>query len=167
MTREDLQTLLEFHYWARDRMLAALEPLTSEQYTRDLGSSFRSPRDTAAHIYSAEWIWHQRWLGSSPSSRPSPDQFPDVATLRGAWAELETKVRRFVGGLGEEEVERVLPYALLDGTASASAIWQMVQHVVNHATYHRGQVATMLRQLEAAPLKSTDMATYYREQAPR
>jgi uncharacterized damage-inducible protein DinB len=165
MTREDLQTLLEFHYWARDRMLEALEPLTSEQYLRDLGSSFRSARDTAAHSYSAEWIWYQRWQGTSPRTRPSPDEFPDTGTLRHAWAELETKVRAFVAGLGEDEVERIIPYTLLDGTSSALPIWQMLQHVVNHATYHRGQVATMLRQLGAGPLKSTDMATYYRERA--
>ena len=165
MTREDLQTLLEFHYWARDRMFDALEPLTPEQFTRDLASSFRSARDTAAHIYSAEWIWYQRWHGTSPRTRPSPDEFPDTATLRRSWDELETKVRAFIAGLGEEEVERIIPYTLLDGTAAAAPIWQMFQHVVNHATYHRGQVATMLRQLEAGPLKSTDMVTFYRERA--
>ena len=54
MTHADLRTLLDFHYWARDRMLDAIEPLTPEQWTRDLGSSFRSVRDTVAHIYAAE-----------------------------------------------------------------------------------------------------------------
>jgi uncharacterized damage-inducible protein DinB len=64
MTSQDLKPLLDYHYWARDRVLAALEPLTSEQYTRDLGSSFRSVRDTVVHIYSADWIWLQRWRAS-------------------------------------------------------------------------------------------------------
>ena len=62
-------------------------------------------------------------------------------------------------------VARVMPYTLLSGVASASPFWQMLQHVVNHASYHRGQVTTMLRQLGAAPAKSCDMITFYRERA--
>ena len=44
-----------------------------------------------------------------------------------------------------------------------SVLWHMLQHVVNHATYHRGQVTTLLRQLGAAPPKSMDLIAYYRE----
>ena len=82
MTYDDVQTLLDFHYWARDRMLDAIETLTPEQFTRDLGNSFRSVRDTVAHIYSAEWVWYQRWRGGTPDGAASADQFPDVATIR-------------------------------------------------------------------------------------
>jgi uncharacterized damage-inducible protein DinB len=163
MTRADIITLLDFHYWARDRMLDALDALSAEQFTRDLGSSFRSVRDTAAHIYAADWIWYQRWQGASPTALVSSDQFPDVDTLRRTWVELEAGVRTFVDGLGDEGIQRVIAYTLLSGAPGASPVWQMLQHVVNHASYHRGQVATMLRQLEAAPLKSTDMITFYRE----
>ena len=51
MTADDLRILLDYHYWARDRLLAAVEPLTSEQLTRDLGNSFPSVRDTLAHLH--------------------------------------------------------------------------------------------------------------------
>jgi uncharacterized damage-inducible protein DinB len=51
---------------------------------------------------------------------------------------------------------------MFNGEARASVFWQMVQHVVNHASYHRGQVTTMLRQLGAAPPQSMDLITYYR-----
>ena len=61
MNRADLQTLLDYHYWARDRLLDAIEPLTPEQYTRDLGNSFKSIRDTVAHVHAAEWAWYSRW----------------------------------------------------------------------------------------------------------
>ncbi len=146
-------------------MLDALEPLTLEQFTRDLGNSFRSIRDTAAHIYAADWIWHARWIGRSPTALVSAEMFPDVATLRGAWSELETKVRSLVDDLGEPGVNRVFEYRLLSGAPGTSPFWQMLQHVVNHASYHRGQVTTMLRQLEMPPVKSTDMITFYRERA--
>jgi len=64
MTLTDLQTLVDYHYWARDRLLDAIEPLTAEQWRRDLGSSFKSIHETVAHIYAAEWAWHQRWQGN-------------------------------------------------------------------------------------------------------
>jgi uncharacterized damage-inducible protein DinB len=165
LTHQDLRTLLEFHYWARDRMFDAIELLTPEQFTRDLGNSFRSVRDTVAHIYAAEWAWYSRWQGHSPTALLPADQFPDVATLRRAWVEQEQKARAFLAELGEA-VGRVMPYTLLSGVSSASPFWQMLQHVVNHASYHRGQVTTMLRQLGAAPAKSCDLITFYRERVP-
>ena len=163
MTHADLRTLLDFHYWARDRMLDSIEPLTPEQWNQDLGNSFRSVRDTVAHVYSAEWVWDERWRGNAPAAQLSADQFPDVATIRQAWTEHERSVRALVDELGEDGVARVIPYTLFSGVASASPFWQMLQHVVNHASYHRGQVTTMLRQLGAAPAKSCDMITFYRE----
>ncbi len=166
MTNEDLRTLLDFHYWARDRMLDGVQPLTPEQFTRDLGSSFRSVRDTVVHIYAAEWVWHMRWRGGSPAALLPPDQFPDVATIRATWLDHEQQVRALVDELGEAGVARVMPYTLFSGVSSASPFWQMLQHVVNHASYHRGQVTTMLRQLGAAPAKSSDLITFYRERNP-
>jgi uncharacterized damage-inducible protein DinB len=162
MDLRDLRTLLDYHYWARDRVLDAVDPLTPEQFTRDLGSSFKSVRDTLAHIYSAEWAWYSRWLGTSPTSQLPPEQFPDVASIRRAWREQETKLRAFLDDLGEEGITRVIEYKLLSGQPGASPFWQMLQHVVNHASYHRGQVTTMLRQLGAPPAKSMDMIAYYR-----
>ena len=159
MTFEDLRTLLDYHYWARDRLLAALDPLSPEEFTRDLGSSFKSIRDTAAHIYAADWVWYERWHGRS-FPLPSAEQFPDVASLRRAWSEHEQKMRAFVESLGEDGVNRMFGYKLLSGIEGASPFWQMLHHVVNHATYHRGQVTTMLRQIGAKPPQSMDAIGY-------
>lgn len=164
MNLQDLRTLLEYHYWARDRLLDALEPLDSEQFTRDLGSSFKSIRDTVAHTYAAEWAWHSRWQGQSPTALLPSDQFPDLASIRAAWSAHEAKVRVFLEELGESGITRVFDYKLLSGQPGSSPFWQMLQHVVNHASYHRGQVTTMLRQIGAAPPKSMDMIAFYRLQ---
>ena len=165
MNSEDLQTMLDYHYWARDRLLDAVAALTPEQYTRDLGSSFKSVRETVTHIYAAEWAWYERWQGRSPTALLPPDLFPDLAALRRTWGELEVKMREFVAGLGEQGPSRIIAYTLLSGHAGASPISQMLQHVVNHASYHRGQVTTMLRQMGAAPAKPMDMIAYYRVMA--
>ena len=57
----------------------------------------------------------------------------------------------------------MVPYQALTGQAQQSVFWHMVQHLVNHASYHRGQVTTMLRQSGAAGPKSMDLITFYRE----
>lgn len=167
MNIDDVRTLLDYHYWARDRVLEALQPLAADQYTRDLGNSFRSLRDTVVHVYAAEWAWYSRWQGESPTALLPPDRFPDVATIRDAWTSLETKVRAYVAAMGPDGIHKELPYRLLNGTAGSSVLSQMIQHVVNHASYHRGQITTMLRQIGANPPKSMDLIAFHRLRAPK
>jgi uncharacterized damage-inducible protein DinB len=167
MTLDEAITLLDYHYWGRDRMLGAVEELTPEQFAADLGNSFKSVRDTVVHIYGAEWNWYLRWVGNPPTALPDPAAFPDVATIRAAWRAQEEKVRLFVGSLGEANLHRRFKYRTFDGQEMESAFAHMLQHVVNHATYHRGQVTTMLRQLGTPAPESQDLIRFYRERAAR
>jgi uncharacterized damage-inducible protein DinB len=162
MNLQDLTTMIDYHYWARDRLLEAIEGLSADQYSKDLGSSFRSIRETVVHMYAAEWAWYSRWQGTSPAALLSSERYPDVAAIRHAWAENESNVRAFTHGLGESGIATVIEYRLLNGSHGASPFWQMLQHVVNHASYHRGQVTTMLRQLGAPPPKPMDMIAFHR-----
>jgi uncharacterized damage-inducible protein DinB len=165
MNQADLRVLLDYHYWARDRMLAAVETLTPEQYLKDLGNSFKSVRDTVVHIYFAEWAWHSRWLGNSPLHGLTFEDYPDPASIRRVWIAHESKMRAFVDALDEEGVTRLYEYKNLAGQDFKSIFWHMFQHVVNHATYHRGQVTTMIRQLGANPGQAQDLIAFYRERA--
>ncbi len=165
MDLADLRLLLDYNYWARDRVLAAVSSISPEQYTRDLGSSFKSVRDTLVHTYSAEWVWYSRWQGTSPTSPIPFDTFPDLPALQTAWFDLEARTRSFLEQAGDAGIARAMDYKLLNGQPGKAILWQMLQHVVNHASYHRGQVTTMLRQLKAEPPKSVDLITFYRERA--
>ncbi len=165
MTPDYIRTLVDYNYWARDRILASAELLSPEELSRSLGSSFSSVLDTLVHIHFAEWIWHQRWQGHSPSAGPDTSQFVSVASLRDAWRPLERQIRTLVESLGPAGLSRVIEYRTMNGQPGTSAYWQMIVHVVNHGSYHRGQVATMLRQLGAKPAQSTDMIVFFREQA--
>jgi uncharacterized damage-inducible protein DinB len=162
---QDFKTLLDYHYWARDRVLDALKPLSQEQLTRDLGNSFRSIRDTVAHIYFAEWAWHERWNGRSPKAPLPLETYSDIASLRAAWSDLESNVRGVLDRFSQQAggLKQVLEYKTLAGDPGASVFWHMLQHVVNHASYHRGQLTTMLRQLGATPPKSMDLIAFYRD----
>jgi len=88
MNLQDLRTLLDYHYWARDRMFDALDPLTAEQVNRDMGNSFKTIRDTVTHLYAAEWAWYSRWQGTSPTKLLTTDTYPDLAALRRAWEKM-------------------------------------------------------------------------------
>lgn len=168
MTREEAVNLVDYHYWARDRMLEALDALTPEQYVRDLKCSFSSVRNTVVHTYAAELNWYLRWIGSSPTGFPDPELFPDVASIRAAWKEQEQKIRLLVDSLASaNELDRTLYYRMFDGQEMESQFSHMLQHVVNHASYHRGQVTTMLRQLGAPAPKSQDLIRFYRERATK
>ncbi len=162
MNLQDLRTLLEYHYWARDRMLKALDALTPEQFTRELGSSFTSIQDTLGHVYSAEWAWHQRWIGQSPKTQLPRETFPNVETVRKLWTQTEADVRAFTESLGEDGIHRVFEYKTLAGDPGSSAFWHMLQHMVNHGSYHRGQVTTLLRQIGRPAPESTDLIRFHR-----
>jgi uncharacterized damage-inducible protein DinB len=162
MNLEDLRTLVEYHYWARDRVLDAAAMLAPDQFTRDMGNSFRSVRDTLVHLYGAEWAWCSRWNGRSPTALVPADGFSNVAALRSRWAELESEVRAVLDRVGPDGVNAVISYTMFNGDARASVFWHMVQHMVNHASYHRGQITTMMRQLGAPPPQGMDLITFYR-----
>jgi len=164
MTYDDLRLLIDYNYWARDRVLEAVSAITPEQFICPLGNSFSSVRDTVAHICAAERIWLTRLKGEKLQGVQKPDRLPDVDAARKEWAELEVEMREQLARLGSEAVERVIEYQDLRGNDQSDLLWQMLQHMVNHGTYHRGQITTMLRQLRVEPPKSMDLIAFYREQ---
>jgi uncharacterized damage-inducible protein DinB len=163
MMPSELQTLVDYHYWARDRMLAAVEPLSAEQFLRDLGSSFSSVRDTLAHLHSAEWVWLLRCEGESPTQHLPHDRFADLDAVRVAWSDTESRLRGLVQNLDEDGANRVMAYRLINGQTGTTRIGALVQHLVNHGSYHRGQLSTMLRQLGARPSQPMDLVAFHRE----
>ena len=163
MDFDQLQMLVDYHYWGRDRVLDCAAALTPEQFTRDMANSFGSVRDTLVHIYGADWLWRERWEGRSHDGLPAADGFPDVASIRAAWADEEKRLRAHVERLGPSGVLEPARYTR-NGVSQAQPFWQTLQHVVNHGTYHRGQVVTLLRQL-GAPVTAMDLIVFYRERA--
>ena len=99
-----------------------------------------------------------------PASLPSADQFPDLASLRGRWTQFESDLLSYVGGLSAADLERSFDYRDTKGNPHSFVLWQALQHLANHGTYHRGQVITLLRQLGAKPV-STDLIGFFRERA--
>lgn len=164
MSPEEVRQLYDYNCWANHRSLGAVEKLSTEEFSRPMSSSFSSIRDTLAHIYGAEWIWLERFHGRSPSALPNTAQFQDVRSLRDTWAELDQRLLAFVEGVTQADLDRTFEYKTLRFGVYTNPLWQSMLHLINHGTYHRGQVTTLLRQLGAQPIL-LDLMHFYRERA--
>ena len=160
---EEVRELYAYNRWANDRILEAVAMLDAEAFGRDLGSSFPSVRDTLVHVLGAEWVWLSRWQGTSPTGLPGGWKLTTLAEVRSRWAEVTRDQLAFVAGLKEADLTVAVSYRNTRGESFTNTMGQMLRHVVNHSSYHRGQVVTMLRQLGAEAV-STDLIKFYREQ---
>jgi len=159
MNVDDYHVLLGYHYWANERLLRQIDPLSNEQYTRDLGASFPSIQATVAHLIGAEAVWLGRFLGEA-IEKPRPDQIPTVVIARERWSITEGKLRAFVQNLTDDDLGRVMTVDRGGGVVHQHTVGRLLHHLFNHGTYHRGQVASMLRQV-GAEATSTDMYGYF------
>ncbi len=165
MNKDDIQLLYKYNRWANAQVLSAASRLTEEQFTKDLLSGHRSVRGTLTHILAAERGYLMRWKGISPRASFDPMNFPNLNSLRMKWAEVEREQMDFVNGVTDESLESVVAYVNTKGEEWRYPLWQMMQHVVNHSSYHRGQVATLLRQLGAEPAP-TDFLIFFDVTSP-
>lgn len=166
MSRADeIRELFAYTRWANRRLLDAASALDDDALARDLGSSFPSVLATFVHILSADWVWLRRWHGESPEAFPGEEDLPSLAAVRARWDEVEAERSAFLAGLDDAALDRPHDYRNTAGRPYTSRMDEMLRHVVNHSTYHRGQVVTMLRQLGATP-PATDLIAFYRERSP-
>ena len=163
MSPAEIKDLYAYNSWANRRVIGAVEKLTPQQFLAPVPSSFSSVRDTLAHIYGAEFIWLGRFEGGSPPM-PKPDRFPDLTTLVEAWDGLEQRLRAFAAGLTQSALDAEMEYKTFTMGTVRDPLVHAMQHLVNHSTYHRGQVTTLLRQHGVEGV-STDLIRFYREQA--
>jgi uncharacterized damage-inducible protein DinB len=161
MTVEEIRRLFGYASWADDLMFRSLEQLSEEQFLAPAASSFPSIGATLAHMVSADWIWLERWRGSSPTAAPAWIAEPRLDDLRARRAGIEAERERFLSGLSDGDLLRPVSYRTLRGHANTDALGELMWHAVNHTTYHRGQLATQLRQFGITP-PSTDMIVYMR-----
>jgi len=164
MNLQDVIALYEYNRWANGRTLEAAEKLDREALVKDLKNSFPSVRDTLAHILGAEWIWLCRWQGESPTKPLAAAEFPTVSHLRERFSTVDRERSAFLGRLTEAQLAQPFSYKDLAGNSYRLPLVAVLQHVVNHGTYHRGQITTMLRQLGATPI-GTDMSRFYLDRA--
>jgi uncharacterized damage-inducible protein DinB len=164
--KDDVGRLLDYTIWANHRVMRAAATLSVDDFKRDMGSSHGGVRGTLAHTMGAEWIWLERWKGVSHTRGIDEGEFPDIVVLRDRWTMIEEHRDFWYQSLKEESLAETIAYRTLDGRDFQGPLWQLVQHMVNHSTYHRGQIVTLLRLL-GATVVSTDLVLWDREQQAR
>lgn len=160
MSLETIRALYAYNAWANHRTLEACAALTEKQLSQDLNTSFGSVRGTLVHILGGEWIWLEHWQGRSPVALLPESGFPTLLSVRERWAEIERGLAAFVAGLNPSDLDRVVEYRNRKGNRFAYPLRSMLHHLVNHGTYHRGQVTTLIRQLGGQP-RPTDYLRYF------
>jgi len=151
--------LFAYGRWANDKTLGAVAALSAEEYVRSVGGSFGSVQGTLAHLYGADWVWLERWHGRSPKSLPPAAEVPTLEVLKEKWPRVQAGHKDFVGGLTEGRLAEPITYVNFQGKTFTYSLSEALTHMVNHGTYHRGQVMTLLRQL-GKPAVSTDFLRY-------
>ena len=160
MRIEDLFDLYAYNSWANDRVRTSIEILPEHAFKKDLGGSFGSIQGTITHLVSAQWAWLKRWQGNSPNQSLQQSQFSTPKEGISLWMEVDLDLMNFVKGLDNKMIQEIVTYETLEGKKLSNFLWQAMLHVLNHSTYHRGQITTLLRQVQAKP-KSTDLIRYY------
>jgi uncharacterized damage-inducible protein DinB len=163
MHLNDIRILFEFNYWAKERMLSIVKTVPTDIYLKDLGSSHGGIHGTLVHMAGAEEVWMKRWKNERTTGLPKPEEFPSFESLANHWNLIETAVSEFCNKLyTDEDIYKSFSYSDLKGNTFTQPLYQSMQHLVNHSTYHRGQVVTMLRQTGISPV-GTDLITFYRQ----
>jgi uncharacterized damage-inducible protein DinB len=156
MTSAEAHLHLRYSAWASRKLVEAVRPLPDADFEKPVGVSHSSLQGTLAHIFYADWIWFTRVV--EPMEQPGQTR----EALETVWPELQDKWVAWAERATDAEINRVVEYKSMLYGQMARPAWQIILHVVNHATLHRGQAMGILRQMGIAP-PQTDLMNFYSE----
>lgn len=152
--------LLAYTLWADQVVFRAAAALDPDDVVREAGASFGSVLGTLAHTLGAQRLWFSRFVGAPMDWLPGIDDYPDLARLEEGCEEFWADAKSFLAALSDQQLESDLAWTNLAGEMRTSSLWKCILHLVNHSTYHRGQVVMLFRQLGYEP-PSTDLVDFF------
>jgi uncharacterized damage-inducible protein DinB len=160
MDVELIRGLYVYHHWANRRLFDVAHGLGAAAGGREMGAhwSFPTLTRTFGHIYGADRLWLQRF-GDDSTAKLAGGEFATLAALRPAWDALEVEQRAHLEGLADADLGRLVSYTNSQGIQGRVPLGPLLQHVVNHATHHRSEIATMITLISGSP-PDTGIATY-------
>jgi uncharacterized damage-inducible protein DinB len=162
MTLQEIKLLHAYNAWSNNRIFNAVSQLPTDQYMTEMKSSHGSIYGTLVHIVGGEKLWQSRWRGTAETALLTARDVPSLTGLRSIWEEVGRGTAAFIGTLTDRKLSETLRVKSLSAGTVTLTYWQSFQHIVDHSTYHRGQIVTMMRQLDATP-PPTAMLLFYRE----
>jgi uncharacterized damage-inducible protein DinB len=143
MRKADVQTLVDYMYWANRRLLDAAKGLSPEELAATSAPTTRDLRATLVHELDVEWSWRLNLQGrlSEDEADLRPEDYPDVSAIREHWRRDEAEMRSWLDSLSEEEIAAEVYSGL---TGNSLPLWQFLMHIVFHATQQQADAATLL-----------------------
>ncbi len=153
-----------YNLWANEKICSVISSLNDEQLSREIVSSFPSIKKTLLHVWGAQVIWIRRLEGVSTATFPTQDFTGTKEEMFEGMISSSAKLKEMTDGFTKGDLKEVKKYSTLKGGIVTSARYQVLAHVFNHSTYHRGQLVTMLRQTGVSELATMDLIFFYRQQ---
>jgi uncharacterized damage-inducible protein DinB len=164
---DGIRRLFRYNAWANERTFGALTAVPRTMYEADVKSSHGGIHGTMVHVVFAQHVWLLRWQGSPiEAAVQASKSASSLEALRALWLDIETRTDAFLGErLSDALLIESFTMKTAKGVAFSHTYGDSMLHLVNHSSYHRGQVAAMLRQEGVAP-PGTDFILYAREHPP-
>jgi uncharacterized damage-inducible protein DinB len=162
MTLKDITELFEYNLWANNRLFEAAAQLPPEQYLQDYKSSHGGIHGTLTHIVAAQKIWVSRWKGAPEETLLQTKDVASLLDLISIWERVSSDTAGVLKSMTDERLQETITMTTTTGKQFTHTYQEMMQHLINHSSTHRGQVATMIRQLGIRP-PTIDLIAYYRQ----
>ena len=161
MNLKEMMELFDYNLWANNRLFESAAQLPPEQYFQDVKASHGGIHGTLTHIVGAQKVWLARWTASPDTSLIHGKDVGTLLELIALWEKISSDTAKFLATFTEESLQQAMTITTSTGHQYTHTYQQMMQHVVNHSTSHRGQIIAMLRQAGSTP-PAIDLITYYR-----
>lgn len=149
--KDYFRDMFDYMRWADREMIASARSVPDEAYYGDQGISFGSIHKLMVHCMAAQWIWLSRWRGEAPTRLESHEQYPTRGELEQRWPLVHAAVVDFLGLQTSASLARAVEYRNTNGEHFSLPLSDLMLHVLDHATYHRGQVASMIKRAGGQP----------------
>jgi len=160
VTADTLRLHFDYSAWASRRLMEASANLTAEELARDFKTSDKNVLDTLVHVFAADRIWLSRVRGEPRAAFIDPAD-REYAALEREWPALYQRWKEWLAPLTDDGARAKIAYRDMKGNPYEQPLWQIVLHVVNHGTHHRGQAAGFLRAMGHTP-PALDLIAFYR-----
>ena len=159
ISKELLARHFEYSLWASLKVLETAEKLSIDAIEKDRGNSFGGILDTLTHIFLADRVWFKRFSGDPHFAFALPGDSFDLAKLKSEWPQVMNEFTAWIRAQQDSKFEERLFWRNIKGEDKDELMYKILLHIVNHGTYHRGQVITMVKQA-GGEVASTDLVYY-------
>jgi uncharacterized damage-inducible protein DinB len=161
--KEVVLNLAGYHYWANQRLAAVLKKLTDDQLDQEVVSSFPSIRQTVYHMWDAESVWKQRIELVEKTKKPAPQFQGTFESACDEWITVSRQLLEMAQQITPVKLSHTVAYYNSQKQYGKLTVIEILMHVFNHATYHRGQLVTLLRQVGVTKIPGTDYNEYVKK----